>query len=66
MLSVLDAKTSALPRFNAVVVAALAYLVEVAGADPFARSKPVVKALGFAVGHISLVLSVVSCGFASR
>jgi hypothetical protein len=64
MLNVLDSKTSALLRFNAIVVAALAYLVVVSSADPFAQSKPVVKTLGFAVGHISLVLSVVSCGFA--
>ena len=63
MLSVLDSKTSALLRFNAIVVAALAYLVVVAGADPFAQSKPVIKALGFAIGHVSLLLSVVSCGF---
>jgi len=64
MLNVLDSKTSALLRFNAIVVAALAYLVVVAGADPFAQSKPIIKTLGFAVGHVSLVLSVVSCGFA--
>ena len=64
MLNVLDSKTSALLRFNAIVVAALAYLVVVAGADPFAQSKPIIKTLGFAVGHVSLVLSVLSCGFA--
>jgi hypothetical protein len=64
MLSVLDSKTSALLRFNAIVVAALAYLVVVAGADPFAQSRPIIKTLGFAVGHVSLVLSVASCGFA--
>ena len=64
MLNVLDSKTSALLRFNAIVVAALAYLVVVSGADPFAQARPIVKALGFVVGHISLVLSVVSCGFA--
>ena len=64
MLNVLDSKTSALLRFNAIVVAALAYLVVVSGADPFAQSKPIIKTLGFAVGHISLVLSVASCGFA--
>jgi hypothetical protein len=63
MLNVLDSKTSALLRFNAIVVAALAYLVVVAGADPFAQSRPVIKALGFTVGHVSLLLSVVSCGF---
>jgi len=64
MLNVLDSKTSALLRFNAIVVAALAYLVVVSGADPFAQSKPVIKTIGFAVGHISLLLSVVSCGCA--
>jgi len=61
---VLDSKTSALLRFNAIVVAALAYLVVVSGADPFAQSRPIIKTLGFAVGHISLLLSVASCGFA--
>jgi hypothetical protein len=64
MLNVLDSKTSALLRFNAIVVAALAYLVVVSGADPFAQSKPIIKTLGFAVGHVSLLLSVASCGFA--
>ena len=64
MLNVLDSKTSALLRFNAIVVAALAYLVVVAGADPFAQSRPIIKTLGFAVGHVSLLLSVASCGFA--
>jgi len=34
MLNALDSKTSALLRFNAIVVAALAYLVVVSGADP--------------------------------
>jgi hypothetical protein len=64
MLNVLDSKTSALLRFNAIVVAALAYLVVVSGADPFAQSRPIIKTLGFAVGHVSLLLSVASCGFA--
>jgi hypothetical protein len=64
MLNVLDSKTSALLRFNAIVVAALAYLVVVSGIDPFAQARPVIKTLGFAVGHVSLVLSVVSCGCA--
>ena len=64
MLNALDSKTSALLRFNAIVVAALAYLVVVAGADPFAQSKPIIKAIGLAVGHISLLLSVASCGCA--
>lgn len=64
MLNALDSKTSALLRFNAIVVAALAYVVVVSGADPFAQSKPIIKTLGFAVGHISLLLSVASCGCA--
>ena len=64
MLNVLDSKTSALLRFNAIVVAALAYLVVVAGVDPFAQSKPIIKTIGLAVGHVSLLLSVASCGCA--
>jgi len=64
MLNALDSKTSALLRFNAITVAALAYVVVVSGVDPFAQSKPVIKTIGFAVGHISLLLSVASCGFA--
>ncbi len=64
MLNVLDSKTSVLLRFNAIVVAALAYLVVVSGADPFAQARPLIKTLGFAVGHVSLLLSVASCGFA--
>jgi hypothetical protein len=64
MLNALDSKTSALLRFNAIVVAALAYLVVVSGADPFAQSKPVVKVIGFAAGHVSLLLSVASCSWA--
>lgn len=64
MLNVLDSKTSALLRFNAIVVAALAYVVVISGLDPFAQSRPIVKTIGFAVGHVSLLLSVASCGCA--
>jgi len=64
MLNVLDSKTSALLRFNAIVVAALAYIVVVAGVDPFGQSKPIIKTIGLAVGHVSLLLSVASCGCA--
>ena len=64
MLNALDSKTSALLRFNAITVAALAYIVVVSGVDPFAQSKPLIRTIGLAVGHISLVLSVASCGFA--
>ena len=64
MLAALDSKTSVLLRFNAIVVAALAYLVVVSAADPFAGARPVVKMLGSVVGHVSLLASVLSCGFA--
>jgi hypothetical protein len=64
LLSTLDSKTSALLRFNAIVVAALAYLVVVAASDPFAGASAVVKAAGVVIGHVSLVASVASCGFA--
>jgi hypothetical protein len=64
LLSTLDSKTSALLRFNAIVVAALAYLVIVQSADPFAGARPFVKTVGFVIGHVSLLASVVSCGFA--
>lgn len=64
VLAALDSKTSVLLRFNAIVVAALAYLVVVSAADPFAGARPTVKLLGSLVGHVSLVISVLSCGFA--
>jgi hypothetical protein len=64
MLNALDSKTSALLRFNAITVAALAYVVVVSGVDPFAQSRPLIKTMGFLVGHVSLLLSVASCGFA--
>lgn len=64
MLSRLDSKTSALLRFNAIVVAALAYLVIARASDPFAESSAAIKTLGSIVGHVSLLASVVSCGFA--
>jgi hypothetical protein len=64
LLSALDSKTSVLLRFNAIVVAALAYLVIVSAVDPFSGARPVVKFLGGIVGHVSLLISVLSCGFA--
>jgi len=64
MLSTLDSKTSVLLRFNAIVVAALAYLVIVRAADPFAEANATIKLLGSIVGHVSLLASVLSCGFA--
>jgi hypothetical protein len=64
MLSTLDSKTSVLLRFNAIVVAALAYLVIVSATEPFAKANAIVKIVGMVVGHVSLLASVVSCGFA--
>lgn len=64
MLGTLDSKTSVLLRFNAIVVAALAYLVIVRAADPFSGANTLVKTLGSIVGHLSLLASVLSCGFA--
>jgi hypothetical protein len=64
MLSTLDSKTSVLLRFNAIVVAALAYVLIISSTDPFMGSSAVVKTLGKLLGHGSLLASVVSCGFA--
>ena len=64
MLASLDSKTSVLLRFNAIVVAALAYVAVISTGDPFAGARPAVKLLGSIVGHASLVASVLSCGFA--
>ncbi len=64
MLSTLDSKVSVLLRFNAIVVAALAYVVVVRASDPFVTANATVKVLGLIVGHVSLLASVLSCGFA--
>jgi hypothetical protein len=64
MLSTLDSKVSVLLRFNAIVVAALAYVVVVRASDPFAEANATVKLMGMIVGHASLLASVLSCGFA--
>lgn len=64
LLSTLDSKTSVLLRFNAIIVAALAYLVIVSATEPFAKSNVIVKTIGMVVGHASLLASVLSCGFA--
>jgi hypothetical protein len=64
LLSTLDSKTSVLLRFNAIVVAALAYLVIVRASDPLAESSAAIKTAGYVIGHVSLLASVVSCGFA--
>lgn len=64
LLSTLDSKTSVLLRFNAIVVAALAYLVIVSATEPFAKANAIVKVVGMVIGHVSLLASVLSCGFA--
>jgi len=51
-------------RFNAIVVAALAYVTVVRSADPFVGVNPTIGLIGVWVGHVGLVLSVASCGFA--
>jgi hypothetical protein len=64
MLSTLDSKTSVLLRFNAIVVAALAYVLVIAPSEPFMGTNATVRLMGQLVGHGSLLASVVSCGFA--
>jgi hypothetical protein len=64
MLSTLDSKTSVLLRFNAIVVAALAYVLVIAPTEPFMGTNATVKFVGQLIGHASLLVSVVSCGFA--
>jgi hypothetical protein len=64
MLSTLDSKVSVLLRFNAIVVAALAYVVVVRASDPFVTANATVKTMGMIIGHVSLLASVLSCGFA--
>ena len=64
MLSTLDSKTSVLLRFNAIVVAALAYVLVIAPTEPFMGTNPTVRFVGQLIGHASLLVSVMSCGFA--
>ena len=64
LLSTLDSKTSVLLRFNAIVVAALAYVLIISAAEPFMGTNPIVRLMGTLIGHASLLVSVVSCGFA--
>ena len=64
MLSTLDSKTSVLLRFNAIVVAALAYVLVIAPTEPFMGTNATVRLVGQLIGHGSLLASVVSCGLA--
>jgi hypothetical protein len=63
-LSTLDSKTSVLLRFNAIIVAALAYLFVISGSDLVLGTNPAIKTVGKFVGHASLLAAVMSCGFA--
>jgi hypothetical protein len=51
-------------RFNAIVVAALAYVLVIAPTEPFMGTNATVKFVGQLIGHASLLVSVMSCGFA--
>jgi hypothetical protein len=64
LLSTLDSKTSVLLRFNAIVVAALAYVLIIAPTEPLMGTNATVRLVGQLIGHGSLLASVVSCGFA--
>lgn len=64
MLAMLDSKTSVLLRFNAIVVAALAYILVISSTDPFMGTNPAIKLVGKFLGHASLLASIVSCGLA--
>lgn len=64
MLSSLDSKTSVLLRFNAIVVAALAYVVVFRNSDPFAALGVTARLAIQVIAHLSLAASIISCGFA--
>ena len=51
-------------RFNAIVVAALAYVLIISPTEPFMGTNATVRLVGQLVGHASLMASVVSCGLA--
>jgi len=64
MLGALDSKTSVLLRFNAIVVAALAYIVVVRTPDVFAALNATARLAILVIAHLSLAASIISCGFA--
>jgi hypothetical protein len=63
-LSALDSKTSVLLRFNAIVVAALAYVTIIKGVDPLMGPSTMMVSLAGWIGHLSLAVAAASCGFA--
>ena len=64
MLNVLDSKTSVLLRFNAIIVAALAYIVVVRTPDLFAALNATARLAIQVISHLCLATSIISCGFA--
>ncbi len=64
LLSTLDSKTSVLLRFNAIVVAALAYVAIIRGVDPLMGPNAMLVSIAAWIAHASLVVSAASCGFA--
>ncbi len=64
LLSTLDSKTSVLLRFNAIVVAALAYVTVVRGVDPLMGNNAMMATAAGWIGHASLAVSAISCGLA--
>ncbi len=62
-LATLDSKTSVLLRFNAIVVAALAYVTMIPGAEPAGGGKALLAVFAW-LSHLSLALEVVSCALA--
>jgi len=64
LLAVLDSKTSVLLRFNAIVVAALAYVTVVRDVAPLMGGNAMMITVGGWIGHASLAVSAASCGFA--
>ena len=64
ILSNLDSKTSVLLRVNAMVVAALAYVLIINGSDLLQVGNSTLRLLGIVVGHASLIATIASCCFA--
>ena len=56
--------TPVLLRFNAIVVAALAYVTVVRGVDPLMGGNAMMVTAGSLISHASLIASAASCGLA--
>jgi hypothetical protein len=64
ILATLDSKSSVLLRVNAMVVAALAYVLIINGSDLLQVGNATLRLLGIVVGHASLIATIASCCFA--